>query len=212
MSKTAKKADRHPRKKYPTLGACGLDCGMCPRYYTAGPSRCPGCAGPGFFDRHPSCSFITCCVKGKGLEVCGECPDFPCSRSESEVEYRGAPESSSYPSYRNVFPNFRYVKKNGIEKFIAAQKARIRLLERMIKEFDDGRSKSFFCKAAVFLEANGLKASLDEAERVMRSENIEKSDVKARAKILKRIIAEIAVKEGVDYFKNYWFHLLSAGR
>jgi hypothetical protein len=59
-----------PIKAYPTLGCCGLDCGLCSRYYTVGTSRCPGCCGPEFFDKMPSCAYITCCVKKKGLEVC----------------------------------------------------------------------------------------------------------------------------------------------
>ncbi|MBP7049418.1 MAG: DUF3795 domain-containing protein [Phycisphaerae bacterium] len=96
-------------KKYPTIGVCGLDCGLCPRYYTAGPSRCLGCAGPDFPNRHPSCSFITCCVKKKGLEVCGECPDFPCSKFKSEDEYQQVKESSSYPPCRKVMANLQTV-------------------------------------------------------------------------------------------------------
>ena len=69
-----------PVKAHPTLGCCGLDCGLCPRYYTVGASRCPGCCGPGFFEKHPSCGYITCCVKRKNLEVCSQCDEFPCSR------------------------------------------------------------------------------------------------------------------------------------
>jgi hypothetical protein len=199
-----KNPDPNPRpvKKYPTLGVCGLDCGMCPRYYTDGPSRCPGCAGPGFFDKHPSCSFITCCVKGKNLEACGECPDFPCPKSRSEAEYRRAPESSSYPSCKNVYPNFRYIKAHGIEKFIERQTARIRLLERMIRDFDDGRSRSFFCKAAVFLEAASVSGSIDEATLRIKTEEIPKTDRKGKAGILKAILAETGIREGVEYFKK----------
>jgi len=37
--------------------------------------RCPGCCGPEFFNKHPSCSFITCCVKRNDLEVCAECDE-----------------------------------------------------------------------------------------------------------------------------------------
>ncbi len=47
-------------KQYPSLGCCSLDCGMCPAYYTDGPSQCPGCGGEYFFEKHPSCFFITC--------------------------------------------------------------------------------------------------------------------------------------------------------
>ncbi|TET26129.1 MAG: DUF3795 domain-containing protein, partial [Dehalococcoidia bacterium] len=54
--------DKYPLKKYPIVGACGLNCGLCPRYYTQGTSRCPGCCGPDFWQKHPGCAFITCCV------------------------------------------------------------------------------------------------------------------------------------------------------
>lgn len=74
-------------KKYPAIGVCGLDCGLCPRHYTDGPSRCPGCGGIDFHLKRPSCSFITCCVKKKGLEVCRECEDFPCPKNKSAEEY-----------------------------------------------------------------------------------------------------------------------------
>lgn len=32
-------------KKYETIGYCGIDCGLCPRYHTKGDSVCPGCGG-----------------------------------------------------------------------------------------------------------------------------------------------------------------------
>ena len=108
-------------KKYPQIAACGLDCGLCPRYYTAGPSRCPGCGGPDFTSKHPSCSFITCCVKKKNLEVCGECPDFPCVKFKSAEEYDNLKDSSSYPSYKKVLPNLWFIKEHGIVRFIEEQ-------------------------------------------------------------------------------------------
>gem|GEM_PF-3991072 len=30
-------------RSYPLFSDCGLNCGLCPRYYTDGASRCPGC-------------------------------------------------------------------------------------------------------------------------------------------------------------------------
>ncbi len=198
MAKKNSGPDSRPLKKYPTLGVCGLDCGMCPRYYTDGPSRCPGCAGPGFFDKHPSCSFITCCVKNRNLEACGECPDFPCPKSLSEAGYRSSPESSSYPTYKNVYSNFDFIRKRGISEFMKMQTARIKLLERMIRDFDDGRSRSYFCKAAVFFSAERLSGFVDEANRRVKAEKTDKADVKAKAKIMKAIIAEIALEDGVE--------------
>ncbi len=184
-------------KKYPTIGVCGLDCGLCPRYYTAGPSRCPGCAGPDFSDKHPSCSFITCCVKKRNLEVCGECPDFPCPKCKSEEEYQQVKESSSYPTYRKVLPNLYFIKEHGVERFMQQQRKRIRLLERMIEGFDDGRSKSYYCKAAAWLYPADLESSLEAAVRKVKADHIQPNDLKTKARILRSILDELASKEGM---------------
>lgn len=177
-------------KKYPSIGVCGLDCGLCPRHYTDGPSRCPGCDGINFCEKHPSCSFITCCVKKKGLEVCGECPEFPCSKFKTDEEYRLVKESSSYPSYKKVLPNLIFIKANGMEKFMEQQMKRIDILEKMLEYYDDGRSRSFFCRAANSLDIAVLESSLEKAKRKIKSENIEQNDKKSKAKILKTILEE----------------------
>ena len=189
-------------KIYPTIGVCGLDCGLCPRYYTLGSSRCPGCGGPDFFNKHPSCSFITCCVKKKKLEVCAECLEFPCSKFKSDKEYQQLKESSSYPSCKKVIPNLNFIKEYGIEKFIGQQIKRIKLLETMIENFDDGRSRSFFCKAAALLELINLSSSIDKATQKIKTDNINQNDIKNKAKILKEILNEIALKEVVELMKK----------
>jgi len=189
-------------KIYPTISVCGLDCGLCPRYYTMGASRCPGCAGPDFFNKHPSCSFITCCVKKKNLEVCAECPEFPCSKFKSDEEYQQLKESSSYPSYKKVMPNLNFIKEHGIKKFIEQQEKRIKLLETMIENFDDGRSRSFFCKGAALLDLTSLESSLDKATQRIKTDDIKSDDIKIKAKILKEILNGIALKEGVEVVKK----------
>ena len=185
----------YPQKKYPTIGACGLDCGLCPRFYTVGPSRCPGCAGPGFHDKHPTCSFITCCVKDKNLEVCSECPDFPCAKFKSAEEYRQVKESSSYPSCKKILPNLCFIKEEGIENFIAQQRKRMRLLKTMISKFDDGRSKSFFCRAAIFHDIAALESSIARARKIIQGRKVKLADTRSRAKILRTVIADIPLGE-----------------
>jgi hypothetical protein len=179
---------KYSARKCPTIGVCGLDCGLCPRYYTVGTSRCPGCGGPDFFNKHPSCSFITCCVKKKNLEVCAECSEFPCSKFKTDEEYQQLKESSSYPSYKIVMPNLNFIKEHGIKKFIDQQKKRIKLLERMTENFDDGRSRSFFCKAACLHDLTSLENSLNEATQKIKIDNIKPDDTKVKAKILKEIL------------------------
>lgn len=165
---------------------CGLDCGLCPRYYTEGKSRCPGCGGRRFLDKHPSCSFITCCVRERGLEACGECAEFPCLKFKTQDEYRRVELSSSYPPYWTVLSNLRFIRQAGMQAFIELQRERIQLLRIMIHEFDDGRSKSFFCRAVALLDAKVLKDSLRTAR------NAKVRDIKNKANALKGILEEAA--------------------
>jgi len=177
-------------KKIPTIAACGLDCGLCPRFYTNGPSRCPGCGGPDFLNKHPSCSFITCCVKKKNHEVCGECSEFPCAKFKTEEEYKNMTGSSSYPPPRNMIPNLTFIKNNGIQKFVDQQRVRINLLKTMIAQFDDGRSRSYFCRVSALLDTKIIQDSIDQAILKIKTENIQPRDMKRKAKIIRSMLDE----------------------
>ena len=72
------------------------------------------------------------------------------------------------------------------------------MLETMLTEYDDGRSKSFFCKAAVLLDLENLAGCLDKADQKIRTEKVKQGNVKKKAQILKGILVEIALREGVD--------------
>ncbi len=186
-----------PQKRYPTIACCGLDCGLCPRYYTEGPSKCPGCAGPAFFEKHPSCGKITCCVTERGLEVCGECDEFPCTAKygswmSDEAQY------DSFVTYQRVADNMEFIKEQGVERYVELQKTRIDLLETMLKSYNDGRSKSFYCIAATLLPTEDIEAALVETKRGIETENIPLEDHKTRAKMLKSLLKGKAMKQGIE--------------
>ncbi|MCK4395316.1 DUF3795 domain-containing protein [candidate division WOR-3 bacterium] len=182
----------HPIKIYPTIGCCGLDCGLCPRYYTKGSSRCPGCCGPDFWQKHPGCSIITCCVKKKKIEVCGVCSEFPCSKFKDTGKY------DSFLTYKKVMPNLSFIKEHSVEKFIEQQKQRMELLETMLKYFNDGRSKSFYCIAATLLSIKDMETALAKTRQKIKQDKIELDDIKTRSKILKGFLNEFANKQGIE--------------
>jgi len=196
MSASGDKMNVEQLKRYPTLGSCGLDCGMCPNYYTEGDSRCPGCGGPDFHKKHPSCGFLTCCAKEHGLEVCAECGEFPCKRFDPL--YGSDEVYDSFVTYRNVREKMEFIRKNGVKEFISEQKKRIELLGTMLDEYNDGRSKSFYCIAATLLPTADIKRSLKAAEGEITARNVEKTDLKGRAKILKGILTEASEKNGIQ--------------
>lgn len=181
-------------KKYPTLGCCGLDCGLCPRFYTEGKSRCPGCCGPDFFKVNPGCSFTICCVKKKNLEVCSECPAFPCEKFD---DWFGNKAYDSWLTHKKAEPNHQFIKKHGLKEFIKQQKQRMNLLEKMLRDFNEGISKSFYCLSATLLSIKGLQDSIKEAE-----EQTKNDDLKTKAKKLKEILKKTAEKEKVELKLN----------
>lgn len=180
-------------KQFFTVGCCGLDCGLCPRFYTQGSSRCPGCCGEDFEQKHPSCSFITCCVKKRDLEVCGECSDFPCPKFDRET---GAVDS--FVTHRRVMQNQYFIKESGIAAFIEQQKRQMGILRTMLERYDEGRSKSLYCLAATLLSLGSLDESLTEADKVVEEQAVEKEDIKNRSKILREILDRHAVEENQE--------------
>jgi hypothetical protein len=180
-------------KKYYTLGCCGIDCGLCPRYYTEGESRCPGCFGENFTQKHPPCSFATCCVKNSNLEVCGQCGNFPCKKYDSEKILK-----DSFVTHKKMMENQKTIKKYGIKKYMEKQNIRVNILEKILSEYNDGKSKNYFCIAVTLLDIKCLNISIKKAERKIKKENIMENDLKNKAIILKNILTEYANKNNIE--------------
>jgi hypothetical protein len=182
------KDSEQPVNLHPTLGCCGIDCGLCPRYHTVSSSKCPGCYGPDFFNKHPSCPFITCCVKKRDLESCAQCDEFPCSK------FKDGDRRDSFVTKQKTSSNLNMVRECGLERFINQQRQRIKLLELMLTKYNEGRSKSFYCLAATLLPIADLKTSFSKAEQEIRNSSTRSEDVKTRANILRRFLNSYANK------------------
>jgi hypothetical protein len=135
-------------------------------------------------------------VKKKGLEVCAQCDEFPCSKFSSWLDKWGLEDS--VVTHRKIKPNLYFIKEQGLDKFLKQQAKRIKLLERMLKDFDDGRSKSFYCIATTLLPVTELKALLGEAERKLKVDKVKADDIKTKAKILRELLNGFAAKGGVE--------------
>jgi len=173
-------------KKFPTIGCCGIGCGLCPRFYTEGKSRCPGCGGDDFESQHPSCSIKTCCIDKHGLEVCGQCAEFPCKKYTDKDKI----ERDSFVTHKRIFQNHEFIKTHGIDSFTSEQGTRISILQDMLTNYDDGRSKSYFCLAAALLPDECLQAAMKEVSF--------EGDIKSRTKMLKAVLQKYAEMEGFE--------------
>lgn len=184
---------RYPFKKYPIIGVCGLNCGLCPRYHTAGSSRCPGCCGADFWQKHPACGFITCCVKKKGLETCAECIDLTECERVARVLY-SARYKDSFISYRPVPANFSFIREHGIEEFARLEMEKQKFLKYLLANYSDGRSKSYYCTSCQLMPLDKLQEALREAE----AEITQDTPLKEKAKALRTAISGMADDLEID--------------
>jgi len=179
-------------KKYPTVGCCGLDCGLCPTYNSTGNSKCPGCYGLDFSEKHPSCSIITCCVKQKNYEVCADCSDYPCSKIDKWDQ------GDSFISHKKALINLRSIKEGGIEAFIEQQKKRMVILNELLNQYNEGRSKSYYCIAVALLSIQILEEFLEKAKEEIKNNGINVLNIKAKSEIIKKYLNYASKKEGVE--------------
>ncbi|MBY8990822.1 MAG: DUF3795 domain-containing protein [Candidatus Lokiarchaeota archaeon] len=179
-------------KTYPTIACCGIDCGLCPTYYTKGPSKCPGCCGLDFFKKHPSCSIITCCVKNNKFETCAQCSEFPCTKLNQWDVY------DSFVCHRVSLYNLNLIKEKGIEEFINQQNKRTKSLKTMLEDFNEGRSKSFYCIASALLPIENLEESISKSKAQIKDEGIDLKDLEAKSKILKSLLNQYANKQNLE--------------
>jgi hypothetical protein len=174
---------------YPEIGVCGLSCGLCPTYHTKTKSRCFGCKSE--VRMAVGCPFITCAIKRKGIEFCWECEEN--ERCEKWKKHREAGKRfDSFKCYQKLEDNIVFIQKNGVEEFQSVQKIREELLQEMLKNFNEGRSKSYFCIAATVLEIEELEKAVNEATAQSKE-----SGIREKSKILHSLLSEIAVRKNL---------------
>ena len=140
------------KRKYPMFSLCGLNCCLCPRYHTDGSSKCPGCGGANFTSCHPSCPVISCNKKHDNVEFCFECSLYPCQKYESLVD--------SFISKRNVLQDQKAAKADHIG-YLNDLNRKFEILLDLIKNYNDGKSKGFYCLACNLLPLSTLEGLIE---------------------------------------------------
>jgi hypothetical protein len=176
------------KRKYPLFSLCGLNCGLCPRYHTDGASKCPGCGGPDFHLKHPTCAVITCNKKRDDVEFCFQCSSYPCER------YLKQKKVDSFISYRNVLVDLKNAKKD-ITKYKTELNEKVKFLEYLIEHFNDGKKKNFYCVAVNLLKLSVLKNIMGQIDKQIKSKNI---GSKNKTEFVVDLIEKEAKKEGVE--------------
>ncbi len=172
--------------KYTEIGVCGLSCRLCPGYVMKTKSKCPGCktewrlGGP--------CSILHCAVK-RNIDFCGDCDESKtCAKWKRHREM--GKKYDSFKCYQKLEDDIAFIQEHGLAEFRKSQKVREKLLWKMLDEFNEDRSKSYYCIAATVLEVDELEKAIAEARSGSKGLNI-----KEKAKLLHSILDRIAAEK-----------------
>jgi hypothetical protein len=166
--------------RHPEVGICGLSCRLCPHHHTDAESRCGGCKSESRMA--VGCPFITCAVKSKGIEFCWECDESgTCERWAGHREFGRTRDT--FVCYASLDENIAAIGRNGLDAFVDEQSERERLLVEMLAEFNEGRSKTYYCIAATVLGPSELSFALESARG-----SCDGMDVREKAKVLHALL------------------------
>lgn len=132
---------------------CGLNCGLC-GFRLQG--NCSGCFKDSFCA--VQCPMVPCSINHGNLQHCFECPEYPCKH------YDGFDGYDTLVLHRNQRKDMQKAKEMGIDAYTAEQRRKVGLLEKLVENYDDGRSQVFFCTAVNMLSAEDMESILQKAD------------------------------------------------
>ena len=173
-------------RKYPLFSACGLNCGLCPRYYTDGDSKCPGCGGKNFFEKHPSCGVLSCSQRNV-IEYCFLCKEYPCKKYDKW-------EKDSFITHQNMMKDLEKAKNIGINEYKKELNEKTRILNDLLVNYNDGKRKNIFCIAVNLLEVNDLK---DIMKQIKKGTKLNDLTMKEKSNIAIKLLEKMAKEKDI---------------
>jgi hypothetical protein len=132
------------------------------------------------------CPLITCAVKKKMLNFCWECNES--NTCKKWASHRDASKvQDSFKCYQTLNADIAFILTSGVEEFDKQQNDRAKILKTMLDDFNDGRSKSYYCIASTVLPIN----ELHQAIRLAKEQSMT-MPLKEKAAVLHSILEQIA--------------------
>jgi len=173
-------------RKHPLFSACGLNCGLCPRYYTDGDSKCPGCGGKDFSEKHPPCGVLSCSQRSK-IEYCYLCNEYPCKKYNKW-------KTDSFITHQNMMKDFEKAKNIGIKAYKKELTEKIKILNDLLANYNDGKRKSLFCLAVNLLELIDVKYVIKQLKKTIKSDDL---SIKEKSIIAVQLFEKIAEEKNI---------------
>lgn len=165
-----------------TFSLCGLNCGLCTMRLGG---HCPGCGGG---EGNQSCKIAKCSLQHGKPEYCSLCREFPCEK------YEGMDEFDVFITQQNRKKDLKRQQEIGAEAYRAEQEEKIRILEWLLQNCNDGRKKTFYCLAVNLLDLEEVKKVTEQAKA---DKTFEEMPIKEKAARMAGQFQKAAEERGV---------------
>lgn len=161
---------------------CGLNCSLCPMRLGG---YCSGCGGgPG----NQSCAIAKCSLQHDGVEYCFLCPEFPCEK------YDGAEDYDSFITHQRQLSDIKRAREIGMEAYNTEQIRKSEILQTLLADYNDGRSKTFYCVAVNLLPLPQIEKIMDQ---VANNPSLSSLPMKDKAAYLVALFQGYASQKGL---------------
>jgi len=107
---------------------------------------------------------------------------------------KASKKHDSFISYQPLTGNLAFIKEKGIEEFARLEEEKITFLKELLKQYDDGHSKSFFCLSCQLLPVDRLKDTVDAIKDSMP----QNAGIREKAKFVRAAIGELVETLGIS--------------
>lgn len=158
---------------------CGLNCGLCSMRLGG---HCKGC---GLGNR--PCPLARCSMEHDAIEYCFQCDEYPCERYDCIDVY------DSFITHQKQKADLQKAQQVGIENYNAEQVMKMKILDNLLNQYNDGRKKTLFCVAVNLLELDELTAIIEQAE--LRTQGM---PVKEKSAFISSLFQLRATEKGIE--------------
>lgn len=146
---------------------------------------CPGCGGG---EGNQSCKIARCSLQHGRPEYCSHCQEFPCEKYEDIDVF------DSFITHQNRKRDLKKQQKIGVGSYRTEQAEKVRILEWLLQNCNDGRKKTFFCVAVNLLELEDVRSVMGQIKSAERSGEL---PLKEKAAYVTEQFQKAADKQGI---------------
>ena len=128
-------------------------------------------------------------MKKHGFETCTECGEvFNCPIFVRRKIAEWIPAAH----------NLRQIKERGLESWLREQEEGQALLERLLRDYNEGRSMSLFCKVCARMPVDLINKAIAQAREKLAGDKVDEADVKLKARVFKAVIKDSASQVDIN--------------